>query len=379
MSKIYFDNAATTPLHPEAVEVMVRAMTELYGNPSSTHALGRMARTELEKARRGVAKHLNCSPAEIFFTSGGTEADNMAIRCSVHDLGVTHIISSKIEHHAVTHTLDLIEQDGQAKVSYVRLTENGHIDLAHLEQLLQEKGRALVTLMHGNNEIGNMLDLHAVGELCTNYDAYFHSDTVQTVGYFPIDLQKVNIHFIVGAAHKFNGPKGVGFIYVRAGTGLKPLIQGGAQERNMRGGTENIYGAMGLARALDLACLDLDAKEKYIRSLKAYMVEQLKAHIPGVRFNGDYNGNSLYTVLSVSFPAHDKGEMLLFNLDIAGICASGGSACSSGSNVGSHVLSNLNIDSSRHNIRFSFGKQNTLSEVDYAVEQLKQILELNPA
>lgn len=379
MSKIYFDNAATTPLHPEAVEVMVRAMTELYGNPSSTHALGRMARTELEKARRGVAKHLNCSPAEIFFTSGGTEADNMAIRCSVHDLGVTHIISSKIEHHAVTHTLDLIEQDGQAKVSYVRLTENGHIDLAHLEQLLQEKGRALVTLMHGNNEIGNMLDLHAVGELCTNYDAYFHSDTVQTVGYFPIDLQKVNIHFIVGAAHKFNGPKGVGFIYVRAGTGLKPLIQGGAQERNMRGGTENIYGAMGLARALDLACLDLDAKEKYIRSLKAYMVEQLKAHIPGVRFNGDYNGNSLYTVLSVSFPAHDKGEMLLFNLDIAGICASGGSACSSGSNVGSHVLSNLNVDSSRHNIRFSFGKQNTLSEVDYAVEQLKQILELNPA
>lgn len=379
MSKIYFDNAATTPLHPEAVEVMVRAMTELYGNPSSTHAVGRMARTELEKARRGVAKHLNCSPAEIFFTSGGTEADNMAIRCSVHDLGVTHIISSKIEHHAVTHTLDLIEQDGQAKVSYVRLTENGHIDLAHLEQLLQEKGRALVTLMHGNNEIGNMLDLHAVGELCTNYDAYFHSDTVQTVGYFPIDLQKVNIHFIVGAAHKFNGPKGVGFIYVRAGTGLKPLIQGGAQERNMRGGTENIYGAMGLARALDLACLDLDAKEKYIRSLKAYMVEQLKAHIPGVRFNGDYNGNSLYTVLSVSFPAHDKGEMLLFNLDIAGICASGGSACSSGSNVGSHVLSNLNIDSSRHNIRFSFGKQNTLSEVDYAVEQLKQILELNPA
>lgn len=379
MSKIYFDNAATTPLHPEAVEVMVRAMTELYGNPSSMHALGRMARTELEKARRGVAKHLNCSPAEIFFTSGGTEADNMAIRCSVHDLGVTHIISSKIEHHAVTHTLDLIEQDGQAKVSYVRLTENGHIDLAHLEQLLQEKGRALVTLMHGNNEIGNMLDLHAVGELCTNYDAYFHSDTVQTVGYFPIDLQKVNIHFIVGAAHKFNGPKGVGFIYVRAGTGLKPLIQGGAQERNMRGGTENIYGAMGLARALDLACLDLDAKEKYIRSLKAYMVEQLKAHIPGVRFNGDYNGNSLYTVLSVSFPAHDKGEMLLFNLDIAGICASGGSACSSGSNVGSHVLSNLNVDSSRHNIRFSFGKQNTLSEVDYAVEQLKQILELNPA
>lgn len=379
MSKIYFDNAATTPLHPEVVEVMVKAMTDLYGNPSSTHALGRMARTELEKARRVVAKHLNCSPAEIFFTSGGTEADNMAIRCSVHDLGVKHIISSSIEHHAVTHTLDLVAQDGQARVSYVNLTPNGHIDLTHLEALLQEEGPALVTLMHGNNEIGNMLDLEVVGELCAKYGAFFHSDTVQTIGYFPIDLQKINIHFINGAAHKFNGPKGIGFIYVRAGTGVKPLIQGGAQERNMRGGTENIYGAMGLAKALDLACTDLEAKRAHIQAIKSYMATQLMEQIPGVQFNGDYNGSSLYTVLNVSFPAHEKGEMLLFNLDIAGICASGGSACSSGSNVGSHVLSNLKVDPERHNIRFSFGKQNTMEEVDFAIEQLKEIFALNPA
>lgn len=378
MSKVYFDNAATTPLHPKVVEVMAQAMAELYGNPSSTHALGRKARTEMEKARRVVAKHLNCSPAEIFFTSGGTEADNMAIRCSVHDLGVKHVISSKIEHHAVTHTLDLIEQDGSARVSYVQLTENGHVNLTHLEALLNEEGPTLVTLMHGNNEIGNMLDLQAVGELCAKYQAYFHSDTVQTIGYFPLDLQKINIHFVNGAAHKFNGPKGIGFIYVKAGTSVKPLIQGGAQERNMRGGTENIYGAIGLAEALDIACMDLEAKEKHIRSLKEYMASQLVSQIPGVRFNGDYNGNSLYTVLNVSFPAHEKGEMLLFNLDIAGICASGGSACSSGSNVGSHVLSNLKVDPSRHNIRFSFGKQNTIAEVDYAIQQLKQIMELNP-
>lgn len=380
MKKYYFDNAATTPLSDEVLEAMVPVMKEVYGNPSSTHGLGRMARTELEKARKSVASLLHCSPAEIFFTSGGTEADNMAIRCSVTDLGVKHIISTCIEHHAVTHTLDRIEADGLAKVSYLEVDEKGRISLDALALLLQQEvGPTLVTLMHGNNEIGTMIDLEAVAKLCKSHGAYFHSDTVQTMGYFEINLQEVPVDFINGAAHKFNGPKGVGFIYIRAGLGIKPLLQGGAQERNMRGGTENIYGIVGLAKALEIAYRDLENKRSHISQIRNYMIEKLVENIPGVAFNGDYNGNCLYTVLNVSFPAHPKGEMLLFNLDIAGICASGGSACSSGSNVGSHVLGGIRVDPSRSNVRFSFGKQNTFEEVDYVVEQLKQIFELHPA
>ena len=376
MAKIYFDNAATTPMHPEVLDAMVSIMREVFGNPSSTHALGRVARTEIEKARRTVAQLLQCAPAEIFFTSGGTEADNMAIRCSVHDLGVKHLISTRIEHHAVTHTLDSIEADGEARVSYLRLLPNGHVDMQHLEELLQQEGPTLVTLMHGNNEIGNMIDIDEVAHLCKQHHAYFHSDTVQTMGYFPFDLQRTPVDFLNGAAHKFNGPKGVGFIYIRGGLGIKPLLHGGAQERNMRGGTENIYGIVGLAKALEIAYRDLHAKEAHIREIRQYMIDQLLAHIPGVQFNGDYAGRSLYTVLNVSFPAHEKGEMLLFNLDIAGICASGGSACSSGSNVGSHVLAGIGVPDDRHNIRFSFGKQNTKEEVDFTVRQLCEIFDL---
>lgn len=374
MNPIYFDNAATTPLHPEVVEAMLPIMQTTFGNPSSTHALGRVARTEIEKARRSIAKLLNCTPAELFFTSGGTEADNMAIRCSVHDLGVKHIISTKIEHHAVTHTLDELEKDGLARVSYVKLLPNGHVDLADLEMLLQQPGPSLVTLMHGNNEIGNMIDLQEVGSLCRKYNAYFHSDTVQTMGYFAMDLQNTPIDFVNGAGHKFNGPKGIGFIYIRAGVGLKPLIHGGAQERNMRGGTENIYGIVGLAKALEIAYRDLAEKEKHIRDIKAYFIAQLRKEIPGVAFNGDTEGRSLYTVLNVSFPPTDKAEMLLFNLDIAGICASGGSACSSGSNVGSHVLSGIGANPDRPAVRFSFGKQNTKAEIDFTIGKLKEIL-----
>ncbi|MFN3528404.1 MAG: cysteine desulfurase family protein [Bacteroidia bacterium] len=378
--KVYFDNAATTPLHAEVLEVMIPLMQEVYGNPSSTHSLGRIARIEIEKARRSVANLLNCSAAEIFFTSGGTEADNMALRCAVHDLGVRHIISSRIEHHAVTHTLDAIEADGLAKISYVEHSLDGHIDLQSVERLLQSsESPTLVSLMHGNNEIGNMIDLDKVARLCKDYNALFHSDTVQTMGYFPIDLQRTPVDFINGAAHKFNGPKGVGFIYIRAGLGIKPMLHGGAQERNMRGGTENLYGIVGLAKALELAYAELETKEAQIRDVRDYMREQLLVHIPDVAFNGDTHGNALYTVLNVSFPNHPKGEMLLFNLDIAGICASGGSACSSGSEVGSHVLKGIGADPTRHHLRFSFGKQNTREEVDFAIEQLKAIFELNPA
>lgn len=374
MNPIYLDNAATTPIHPEVVEAMLPIMQTTFGNPSSTHALGRIARTEIEKARRTLAKVLNCTPAELFFTSGGTEADNMAIRCSVHDLGVKHIISTTIEHHAVTHTLDELEKDGLARISYAKLTSNGHVDLADLERLLQEDGPTLVTLMHGNNEIGNMIDLNEVGSLCRKYNAYFHSDTVQTMGYFNLDLQNTPIDFVNGAGHKFNGPKGIGFIYIRAGVGIKPLIHGGAQERNMRGGTENIYGIVGLAKALEIAYRDLVEKEKHIRELKTYFIDQLKALIPGVAFNGDYSGRSLYTVLNVSFPPNNKAEMLLFNLDISGICASGGSACSSGSNVGSHVLAGIGSSPDRPAVRFSFGKQNTKAEIDFTLLKLREIL-----
>jgi cysteine desulfurase len=246
--------------------------------------------------------------------------------------------------------------------------------LADLEKLLQEAGPTLVTLMHGNNEIGNMIELQEVGSLCKKYNAYFHSDTVQTMGYFKLDLQHTPIDFINGAGHKFNGPKGVGFIYIRAGVGIKPLIHGGAQERNMRGGTENIYGIVGLAKALEIAYRDLDDKEKYIREIKSYFIQQLRKEIPGIAFNGDAEGRSLYTVLNVSFPPTDKAEMLLFNLDIAGICASGGSACSSGSNVGSHVLSGIGSDPDRPAVRFSFGKQNTKAEIDFTISKLKEIL-----
>jgi cysteine desulfurase len=371
--KVYLDNAATTPLHPEVMAAMLPVMADTFGNPSSVHALGRSARIEIEKARKQVAALLNCSPAEIFFTSGGTEADNMAIMCAVKDLGVKRVISTKIEHHAVTHTLDHLEAHGLAEVAYLPVDGMGSIDLAELEAKLKDNVPTLVTLMHGNNEIGTMIDLKTVAELCKAHGAYFHSDTVQTMGYFPIDLQTIPVDFINGAAHKFNGPKGVGFIYVRGGIGIKAMIHGGAQERNMRGGTENIYGIVGLAKALELALRDQVEKRAHISALKSYMVQQLQAAFADVRFNGDYLGNSLYTVLNVSFPAHEKGELLLFNLDIAGICASGGSACSSGSNIGSHVLANIGVDPSRHNVRFSFGKQNTLAEIDYTVEQLRKI------
>lgn len=375
MSPIYFDNAATSPLHPEVIEAMLPVMQQTYGNPSSTHALGRVARTTIEKARKTVANLLNCSPAEIFFTSGGTEADNMAIRCSVHDLGVKRVISTRIEHHAVTHTLDLLEQDGLARIDYLQPDTHGHIDFAELETLLQEEIPTLVTLMHGNNEIGTMIDIEAVANLCKQYKAYFHSDTVQTMGYFSFDLSKLPIDFVNGAAHKFNGPKGVGFIFIRGGLGIKPLIQGGAQERNMRGGTENIYGIVGLAKALEIAYRDLAEKEVYLRDLRAYMANELEKALPDVKFNGDLYGRSLYTVLNVSFPPHPNNEMLLFNLDIAGICASGGSACTSGSQVGSHVLAGIGIDPNRAAVRFSFGKQNTKEEVDYTVAKLKELFQ----
>jgi cysteine desulfurase len=373
--KVYFDNAATTPLDKEVLSEMLPFMTEHFGNPSSIHGYGRKTRAAIEAARKKVAKLLNVSPSEIFFTSGGTEADNMAIKSSLYDLGIKHAITSKIEHHAVLHTLEKLAHDGIIKLSFVNLTPDGHIDLKHLEELLLTNNRSLVSLMHANNEIGNLLPLKDVSELCEKYNAIFHSDTVQTMGHYEMDLQRVKVHFITCAAHKFHGPKGVGFLYVNGDIKINPLIYGGAQERNMRGGTENLYGIVGLAKALEMALDDVKAHQQHIQGLKTYMIEELKKNIPGVEFNGACNTNCLYTVLSVRFPHTKDAEMLLFNLDIAGIAASGGSACSSGSEVGSHVLRGIGVDVTRPSVRFSFSKYNTKEEVDYTIDKLKVLFD----
>ena len=380
---VYLDNAATTRLDPDVLDAMLPLMTEQFGNPSSIHSHGRMVRTAIEKARKTVASLLNTSPAEIFFTSGGTEADNTAIRSSIETYGLTHAISSPLEHHAVLHTLQHLEKQGAIRLSLVNIDDKGHIDLAHLEALLRSHrnggvtsrpARSLVSLMHGNNEIGNLLNLSRVGEICREYNAVFHSDTVQTMGHFRHDLQQLPVDFIVGAGHKFHGPKGVGFLYVNAEhVKIHPLMYGGAQERNMRGGTENVYGIVGLAKALEIAYRDMDAHRQHITSLKRRMSERLCEKMPDIRFNGDSGDvdNSLYTVLNISLPASDISDMLLFSLDIARISASGGSACSSGSAIGSHVLAALpNIDPERGYVRFSFGKYNTAEEIDYAVDTL---------
>lgn len=370
---IYLDNAATTPMHPEVVKEITQMMLEEYGNPSSTHSHGRIVRTRIEEARKKIANYLNCTPGEIFFTSGGTEADNMAIRKSVSDCGVKNIISSVIEHHAVTHTIEELVKEGLVMSHYVNLLPNGHIDLTHLEDLLMQFPNALVSLMHANNEIGNLLDIDKVGELCRQYSALFHCDTVQTMGHLPLDLSKTNVTFLACGAHKFNGPKGVGFIYINHSTKITPYLTGGSQERNMRGGTENAYGIIGMAKALSLAYDHLEQEKNQIQGIKTYMIEQLQKHIPDVRFNGDHLHSSLYTVLNVSFPPTPFAEMLLFKLDIAGISASGGSACSSGSSIGSHVLAALHTDPSRPNVRFSFGRQNTKEEIDYVISKLKEM------
>lgn len=373
--KVYLDNAATTRLDEKVFDTMVPFMKEEYGNPSSIHAFGRKTRSAIEGARKTVAKLLNVSPAEIFFTSGGTEADNMAINQTIDSLGITHAITSKIEHHAVEHTLQMLEKAGKVKLSWVNVDDKGNVDLNHLEELLKTNERSLVSLMHANNEIGTLLPLERVGEICEKYDAIFHSDTVQTMGHYPMDLQKINVHFITCAAHKFHGPKGVGFLYIKHNVKIKPMIHGGAQERNMRGGTECTQGIIGLAKALEISHEEMNEHIAHIQGIKNYMKASLEKNIPGIEFNGETgNENSLYTVLNCRFPAHPDAEMMLFNLDIAGIAASGGSACSSGSNQGSHVLRGIGTDTSRASIRFSFCKYNTKEEVDYTIEKLKAMM-----
>ncbi|WP_436514314.1 cysteine desulfurase family protein [Ekhidna sp. To15] len=372
--KVYFDNAATTAIDLDVFEAMKPYMLEHYGNPSSIHSHGRQVRTAIERSRKKVADLLNAAPSEIFFTSGGTEADNTAIRCTVSDKSIKHIISSKIEHHAVLHTVEALEKEG-IKVSYINLNDDGQVDYDHLEDLLKKNSNSLVTLMHANNEIGNLLDIERVGEMCRTHDACFHSDTVQSMAHYTHDMQKLNLDFAVGSAHKFHGPKGIGFLYINHENKIHPLIHGGAQERNMRGGTENVYGIVGLAKAMEIAYSEMESHRKHIEGLKTRMIEKMKSAIDGLAFNG-VSGDldqSLYTVLNVCLPPNDDNDMLLFNLDIEGVSASGGSACSSGSSIGSHVLAELNRDQNRGAIRFSFSKYNTLEEVDYAVEKLAKL------
>ena len=377
MSRIYFDNAATTALDPEVLDVMMPFLTEKFGNPSSIYSYGRETKMAIENARKSVAKILNANPGEIFFTSGGTESTNTAITAALRDLGCRHIISSPIEHHATLHTVEHMAHFKHATLSFVHLTDKGHIDMAHLEELLAASSeKTLVTLMHANNEIGNLLDIKAVGELCRKYDAIFHSDTVQTVGHYPFDLKNTYVHFINAAGHKFNGPKGVGILYVNEHVHIKPYINGGAQERNMRAGTENMYGIVGFARALEIATARYEQDSAYINGLKMYMAGKLKEAFPGIVFNGDTFGSSLYTVLNVSFPMTERSDMLLFNLDMAGICVSGGSACTSGANAVSHVISAMYNGQAADMvpIRFSFCRNNTTDEIDIVIEKLKELV-----
>lgn len=374
MQRIYLDNAATTPLDKDVLDAMLPYMTTHFGNPSSICSYGRETRLAVENARKTVAKLLNAHPGEFFFTSGGTESNNMAILTAIRDLGCKHIITSPIEHHAVLHTVSHYAT-GDITSSFVKLLPDGHIDLQDLEsQLAQIPKKCLVTLMHANNEIGNLLSINAVSALCKKYNAVFHSDCVQTVGHYPIDLSRIQVDFISASGHKFHGPKGTGILYINNNVQVKPLIHGGGQERNMRAGTENVYGIVGFAKALELSMERYEKDSAYIKSLKDYLIEQLQKHIPNIKFNGDYSGSSLYTIVNVSFPATPKSEMLLFNLDINNICVSGGSACSSGANQGSHVINAISKDPYRVAIRFSFSKYNTKEEIDQVIEKIKELL-----
>jgi len=380
VKNIYLDNAATTPMAPEVFDAMVPFMKEHFGNPSSSHSFGRKCKSALEQSRRSIASYLHCSASEIYFTSGGTEADNLAIRSAVDDLGVTRIIISEVEHSAVIKTAEVLKANRGIEVSYVKLLSNGSVDLEDLENLLQKGNKCLVSLMHGNNEIANLLPLEKVGELCKKYDAYFHSDTVQTMGHYSFDLSKLDIDFITCAGHKFHGPKGTGFLYINRKLKINPIITGGGQERQLRGGTENIYGIVGLAQAFESAYTNLQEHHAHVSGLKQYMIEKLKKEIVGIEFNGDSASvNSLYTVLNVTFPPSSNAGMMLFLLDLEGVACSGGSACSSGAAKGSHVLEAIHaIKPGRASLRFSFSRFTTQEEIDFALTKIKSICDLVP-
>jgi cysteine desulfurase len=369
--RVYLDNAATTPMAPEVVDAMSDVLRNHFGNPSSTHSYGRSSKALLETARRNIARHLNCASSELFFTSGGTEADNLACHIAVQELGVKRIISTSIEHHAVGHTVEMYRDRFQVQLHNLTLDAQGHVDMEELESLLKEPIPTLVTLMHANNEIATLIPIEPIAKMCRIHGAYFHSDTVQTMGHYAFDLKALDIDFITCAAHKFHGPKGIGFLYVNKRIKMAPMILGGSQERGFRGGTENLAGIVGLSKAFDLAYEDLQGHHSHVQGLKSYIMGRLKDHFSDIAFHGDTTPEgSLYTVLNVCFPPTDKASMLLFTLDLKGVAVSGGSACTSGAAKGSHVLEGIGADMSRPNVRFSFSRYTTQEEIDFALEQV---------
>jgi cysteine desulfurase len=378
MNRIYLDNAATTPIAPEVLEAMIPVLSNTFGNPSSTHTFGRQAKALIVMARKKVAELLNCTPGEIIFTSGGTEADNMAIRCAVRDLGVKRIVTTPMEHHAVLHTAEHVADcHSGVTVHLLNVNKQGHIDLQELGAVLSDGVSTLVSIMHANNEIGTLSDIQAISRICREHKAYFHSDTVQTMGHYHFNLAELDVDFLTCAAHKLHGPKGVGFLYLNKRIrNLHQLITGGSQERDMRGGTENIYGIVGLAKALEIACEDVHGHQQYVQGLKNQMIALLREAIPGVEFNGDIRPeHSLYTVLNLNLPATTSKDTFLFMMDMQGVAASAGSACSSGSNKGSHVLAAIGADPLRIHVRFSFSRMNESVEIEEAVKVLAKILQ----
>lgn len=375
LRNVYLDNAATTQLDPEVFEFMMPYFTEKYGNPSSIHSLGRKSKSAIEQARKTVSQILKASPSEIFFTSGGTESNNLVLTSCAQDLGVRTIITSPTEHHCILHTAEhLLATQQIDKLQLLQVDSTGQIELAELEKALQEnQAPCLVTIMYANNEIGTLAEIDTIAQLCKQHNAYFHTDSVQALGHVQIDLSQTPIHFMTGSAHKFHGPKGIGLLYMRAATHLKPMIYGGSQEMNMRAGTENLYGIIGLAKALEIAYRDYDSTAAHIRQIKEYFIQHLRAAMPDIQINGGDHTRTLSKVINIAFPCHPKADLLLFNLDIHGICASSGSACSSGSDIGSHVLRAIHSPSDRTSIRFSFSKYTTFQELDYTIEKLQAI------
>ncbi len=374
--KVYLDNAATTPIASEVIEEIQPYLNNYFGNPSSTHAFGRKTKNAIEINRKKIADLIQAKNNEIIFTSGGTEADNMALRCAVFDLNVKRIITTKIEHHAVLHTAECLRDQENVEIIFLATDHNGNPDLVQLESILNDKVNTLVTLMHANNEIGTLLPIKKVASICAKHKhVYFHSDTVQTMGHYTFNLSETPIDFLTCSAHKLHGPKGVGFLYVNQKISLNPLITGGSQERKNRGGTENLYGIVGLGKAMEMAYENLPSHQKHIQDLKSFMKEELEKIDQRINFNGETSPEkSLYTVLNVCFPADVCNSMLLFSLDIHGIAASGGSACSSGSNQGSHVLAELPHQDNCQSVRFSFSRFNTQEDVEFTIEKIRSII-----
>ena len=374
MKKIYLDNASTTAIRPEVIQEITKVMTEDYGNPSSTHSVGRNAKNILELSRKSIAKQLNVSAQEIIFTSGGTEANNWILRSAVQDLKVKRIISSKIEHHAVLLTIEALKKDFPIEVDYVNLLPNGEIDLTHLSDLLSQEVKTLVSLMHVNNEIGTILDLEQVGLICRQYNALFHSDTVQSMGKMKIDLQATTVDFILASAHKFHGPKGVGFAFVRKNSALQPLFYGGEQEKGLRAGTEAVHQIAGMAKALEISYANLEEEKEQISAIKNYLIEQLERNFSGFAING--NSNGFYNIVNVLLPfSEEKTAMILFHLDMRGIAVSRGSACQSGSIRPSHVLAEILSDNliRKPSLRISLSHYNTKEDIDDLIEALKTV------